>query len=134
MGKTVIPDVEINKLATSLEQCFAGEKVYFSQAVLHIKASREKMMGWIAETKENASPMLWDYNVLIEYQTADNNIKFLMHGKDFVCTKLTEQYGGRISGCKYWLLYNEPITKYNHGYKKKLPSAEEIIRCIEELY
>jgi len=131
MGKTIISDAVIDRLATSLETYFSGSRAYSSQSVLYIKASSEKMMGGIENAKEETSvPM--DYNVLVEYPTAQDGTKFILHGNDFVCMLLAERFGGRISNCRYWIMYNEPITDYNHGYKEKLPTGEEIINYLKE--
>lgn len=132
MAKTIISDVVIDRLATSLERFFSGSRVCSSQSALYIKASSEEMMGRIECAKEETSVSL-DYCVLIEYPTAKGGMKFVLHGKDFVCMSLAEQFGGRVSNCRYWILYDEPITSINHGYKEKLPTGEEIISYINEL-
>ena len=132
MAKTIISDAVIDRLATSLETYFSGTRAYSSHFVLYIKASSEKMMGEIENAKEKTSvPM--DYNVLIEYPTAQDCIKFILHGNDFVCMKLAKKFGGRISNCRYWVMYNEPIDTYNHGYKEKLPTGEEISNYLQGL-
>jgi len=136
MGKTIISDAVIDRLAALLENHMCGLKVYSSQFVLHIKTEHsDRLMGLIEVAKEeiSISAAVWNYNVLIEYPTADDSVKFINHGKDFVCEQLAKQFGGRVSNCRYWILYNEPINNYNHGYKEKLPTAEEVIEYIEKM-
>ena len=132
MEKTTNQNANINKLATLLEDYFSGKTIYSSSAVLHIEASDAKMIGLIEVAKDNTATRL-DYNVLMEYPSVHNGMKFVLHGKDFVCEQLAQQYGGRISNCRYWILYNEVINDCNHGYKENLPTSEDIIRFIEKL-
>ena len=132
MARTTNQNVNINELATLLENRFSGKKIYSSSSVLHIEATDEKMMGLIEVAKDNTSTRL-DYNVLIEYPSVHNGMKFALHGNNFVCEQLAQQYGGRVSNCRYWILYNEAINDCNHGYKESLPTAESIIRFIEQL-
>ncbi|MBP5698136.1 MAG: hypothetical protein J6W96_01235 [Alphaproteobacteria bacterium] len=90
-------------------------------------------MGWI-ETAKDATKTRLDYNVLIEYPNIQNGLKYVLHGSDFVCMQLAKRYGGRISSVRYWILYDEILDGTNHGYKKKLPTPEDIITFIEKLY
>ena len=131
MEKTINQNANINRLANLLEKYFSGKTRYSSPAVLHIESS-DGPMGLIEVAKDNTSTRL-DYNVLMEYPSVHNGMKFALHGKDFVCEQLAQQYGGRISNCRYWILYNEVINDYNHGYKENLPTSEDIIRFIEKL-
>ncbi len=128
-----ISNAVINELATLLAEYLQGSKVASSQSVLHIRADDINKMGYIEVAKEKISPALWDYNVLVEYPIADASTRFVMHGNNFVCEQLAKRYGGRISNGKYWILYNEPLDNYNHGYKEKLPAAEEIVGYIEKM-
>ena len=132
--KRNISNVAIDGLAVLLAEYLQGSKITASQSVLHIRADNsDKMMGLIEVAKEKISSTLWDYNVLVEYPIAAASVRFIMHGNSFVCEQLAQRYGGRISNTKYWILYNEPIHDYNHGYKDRLPATEEIIGYIEKM-
>ena len=133
MGRN-ISNAAIDGLATLLAEYLQGSKISSSQSVLHIRTDNsDKMMGLIEAAKEEISSALWDYNVLVEYPVAVASVQFIMHGNSFVCEQLAKHYGGRISNCKYWILYNEPLDDFNHGYKEKLPTVEEIVGYIEKM-
>ena len=60
-------------------------------------------------------------------------MKFVMHGNSFICDMLAKKYGGRVSNSRYWIIYNEPQTNLNWGYREILPTAQEIIEFMEKL-
>ena len=120
MAKKIISDEALNKLSTYLEKYFSATKRYSSQAVMHLElSSYNGRMGGI-EVAKDVSSDLWDYNVLLEMPTYGESIKFVVHGNTFVVEMLAKQFGGKISNCRYWIMYDEPINSYNHGYKEKI--------------
>ena len=132
MEQKIISDSVIDELSTFLKKQFSGLEKCRYPKMLHIEASNNASMGWIEAKKEELG-IPQDYNVLIEYQTCQGCMKFVMHGNDFVCMMLAEKYGGKVSDITYWIMYNEPQTECNHGYKEKLPTAEEIINFVKPL-
>ncbi len=58
-------------------------------------------------------------------------MKFVMHGNSSACDMLAKKYGGCVSNCNYWIMYDELKTNWNHGYKEKLPTAQEVIGFVE---
>ena len=130
--KQLIDKTRLERLARLLEERFHGKTIYSSPVVLHIEAT-EGMMGWIETAKDDTETKL-DYNVLIEYPSIQNSLKYVLHGSNFVCDELVAEYGGCISNARYWILYDEVIENTNHGYKKELPTPGDIITFIEKLY
>lgn len=132
MAKRIISQSAIDALSAFLAKRFSGSESYQSQNVLHIEASADAMMGYIEVAKDETLIPL-DYNILIEYQTCYGGMKFVMHCNSFICEKLVEKYGGRVSNSRYWIIYNEPQTNLNWGYREILPTAQEIIEFMEKL-
>lgn len=131
MNKRVISEEMFDKLAAFLK----GRQVpavveYHSQAVMHIKSlGHDVSMGWldVALTKVG----LTHYNMLLEQE----GFKYVNCGYYFTCELLAKKFGGCVSNSRYWILYNEPESYSQYGYKgDRLPTAEEVIRYIEELY
>lgn len=140
MGRTVISEAMLDKLEASLKECFYihAKVISRSQAVMHVKPQRNGVsMGWLAVAMEKASLETSKYSVLLEEDYSDSfSPKFINCGYYFINMKLAETFGGCVSNSRYWILYNEVRGNgCSHGYKgEHLPTAEEIIHYIEELY
>ena len=134
MNRQVITEEMFNQLATSVKECQVPVVVsYHSQAVMHIKSlGHDISMGWldVALTKVG----LTHYNMLLEQEGLSRHMKYVNCGYYFTCELLAKKFGGCVSNNRYWIMYNEPESYYQYGYKgDKLPTAKEIIKYLEEL-
>ncbi len=142
MGRTVVSETMLDKLEASLKECIHAKVISRSQAVMHIKSPMNCVsMGWLAVAMEKASLETSKYSVLLEEDYSDSlTPKFINCGYYFINMKLVEKFGGCVSNNQYWILYDEVKGSRGfaggaHGYTgDHLPTAEEIIRYIEELY
>ncbi len=131
--KKVIPNEALDKLEASLKERIQAKVISRSQAVMHVKSSMHPSMGWLAVAMEEASLEGSKYSVLLNEEATDFlTPRFINYGYYFINEMLAKKFGGCVSNHQYWILYNERGGMY--GYNgDHLPSAEEIIRFIEEL-
>lgn len=134
MDRQLISDEMFDKMAASLKESQVPVAVeYRSQAVMHIKSQGDDVsMGWldVALTKVG----LTHYNILLEQEGLSRHMKYVNCGYYFTCELLAKKFGGCVSNSRYWILYNEPESYSQYGYKGgRLPTAKEIIEYLEEL-
>ena len=133
MSRT-IPDETLQKLAESLKKHCSAKKCYASQRIMHVKTSDSHLSeGYIVVAKGD-DPLLRDYNVLLEYPEAVDCVRFVLQGYDFALEQLAREFGGTRFTTGYWVLYDESGKCSCFGYKDRLPTAEEIIKCVESIY
>jgi len=132
MSKKVIPNEALDILETSLKM----KVISRSQAVMYVKPlSSFTNMGELSVAMEKASLDSSKYSVLLE----EEDLKFVNYGYYFINEMLAKKFGGCVSNSRYWILYNETrdsgLAGGMYGYEgDHLPTAEEIIQYIEELY
>lgn len=137
MSKKVIPNEALDILETSLNM----KVISRSQAVMHVKPlSSFTSMGVLSVAMEKASLDSSKYSVLLEEEHPGNYTpKFVNYGYYFINEMLAKKFGGCVSNSRYWILHDETrgsgLAGGMYGYEgDHLPTAEEIIQYIEELY
>lgn len=133
----IIPLEKRVKFLSYLEKNLRCKILYVSDVLVHIKPSgHADNSGWIHVAQEKFE--CEKFNVLYEYKTCRQDVKFIFTGHYFINHLLEEKFGGCILQTLYpqWILYNEPAGGIcNFGYlSDHLPAAKELITVIEDFY
>lgn len=129
----IIPNEVLDNLEALLKERIHAKVISRSGGVMHVKSSKHLSMGWLEVAMEKVSLETSNYGVLLEEEGDPFAVEFTHFGYYFTNEKLAKKFGGCVSNNRYWILYNEKGGMY--GYTgDHMPTAEEIIQFIENLY